>query len=134
MNTKQLNRLNQLDLKAKGCEHLTYEEINERHELEFLRNKQNINFRLPTNEKYYYAWQCYIFGENIKKFGHYNTPMHEIKTKGISFNKHSINIGGQYGRDIKRFNDKIELLGFVVGFNEMCQIISYNKRTNTKVS
>ena len=134
MNKKQLNRLNELDLKAKGSKYLTYEEINERHELEFLRNKQNINFRLPTDEKYYYAWQCYIFEENIKKFGHYNTPMDEIKTKGVSFNKHSINIGGQYGRDIKRFDDKKELLGFVVGFNEMCQIISYNKRTDIKAS
>lgn len=40
-----------------GCS----EDRHEIHELEFLRNKQNINFRLPTDEKYYYAWQCYIF-------------------------------------------------------------------------
>jgi hypothetical protein len=38
--------------------------------------------------------------------------------QGISFNKYSINIGSnQYGTDIKRFNSKEELLGFVIGFN-----------------
>ena len=81
MNKKQLNRLNELTRKIDsnlGCS----EDRHEIHELEFLRNKQNINFRLPTDEKYYYAWQCYIFEENIKKFGHYNTPMDEIENKG----------------------------------------------------
>tara|TARA_R110002012_G_C11222418_1_gene562855 strand:+ start:72 stop:482 length:411 start_codon:yes stop_codon:yes gene_type:complete len=136
MNKKQINRLNELDLKANAwpCKSFTSEEIHERCELEFIRNKQNINFRLPTANKYYYAAQCYKFEKNIKKHGFYNTPIDEIYTKGISFNKHSINIGGPYSRDIKRFNDKIELLGFVVGFNEACVIFSYNNRINQKAS
>ena len=42
MNKKQINRLKELDLKAESCKPSTTEEINERNELEFLRNKQNI--------------------------------------------------------------------------------------------
>ena len=133
MNNKQKKRLDDLNKKAKEGV-LEYEELMERKELEFIRNKQNINFRLPLAEKYYYAWQCYLFEKNIKKHGFYNTPMEEINSKGISFNKHSINIGCQYSRDIKRFNDKMELLGFVVGFNESCEIFSYNKRMNKEVA
>ena len=42
----------------------------------------------------------------------------EIQKEGISFNNYSINVGyNQYGNDIKRFNSKQELLGFVIGYN-----------------
>tara|TARA_Y100000994_G_scaffold228386_1_gene212621 strand:- start:391 stop:801 length:411 start_codon:yes stop_codon:yes gene_type:complete len=95
----------------------------ERSELEFKRNKDNINFRLSCKNKYYYAWQCYLFTQFVVKNGYkyYWQDMMDrnVIKQGISFNKYSINIGSnQYGTDIKRFNSKEELLGFVIGFNE----------------
>lgn len=99
--------------------------FNERSELEFKRNKDNINFRLSCNNKYYYAFQCYKFTQYILE-NSYKLALvpsmvstEDIKKQGISFNKYSINIGSnQYGSDLKRFNSKEELLGFVIGFNE----------------
>ena len=100
--------------------------FNERSELEFKRNKDNINFRLSCKNKYYYAWQCYLFTQYIikngfRKFNLYPEDWYikEMKENGISFNKYSINIGSnQYGTDLQRFNSKEELLGFVIGFNQ----------------
>ena len=43
----------------------------------------------------------------------------QIKEKGLSFNNYSINLGpNQYHQDLQRFNDKKEMLGFVVGYNK----------------
>jgi hypothetical protein len=42
-----------------------------------------------------------------------------IKKDGVCFNEYSINNGyNQYCRDMKRFNNKQEMLGFVIGYNE----------------
>ena len=42
-----------------------------------------------------------------------------IKKRGVCFNQYSINNGyNQFCRDIKRFNSKEEMLGFVIGYNE----------------
>jgi len=131
MNNKQRKRLEELN---NAGFNKTHEEFMERAELEFIRNKQNINFRLSGNDKYYNASQCNLFVKNIKQHGFYNTPMKEILEKGISFNKHSINVGGQYSRDIKRFNNTTEHLGFVVGFNEACSVFDYNETANREVS
>ena len=93
--------------------------ICERNEIEFKINKQEINFRLTGNNKYYYANQCAIFETHVLKngFGHISAKLIE-KEKGINFNEYSINTGfNQYSRDLKRFNNKNELLGFVVGYN-----------------
>tara|TARA_R100001015_G_scaffold11219_1_gene4624 strand:- start:324 stop:713 length:390 start_codon:yes stop_codon:yes gene_type:complete len=95
-----------------------YKLLIERNELEFKRNKQNINFRLTCNNKYYYANQCYKFTKHILENGFDNINKDEIKKHGISFNKYSINNGySQYHNDLKRFNNKDELLGFVIGYN-----------------
>ena len=88
-------------------------------EREFKINKKNINFRLSGRNKYYYAYQCALFTRNVLKhgFGHITKEM--IKKDGVCFNEYSINNGyNQYCRDIKRFNNKEELLGFVVGYNQ----------------
>jgi len=94
--------------------------FNERSELLFKRNKDNINFRLSCNNKYYYAFQCYKFTQYVLENGYRcDWQTEDIKKQGISFNKYSINIGSnQYGSDLKRFSSKEELLGFVIGFNE----------------
>ena len=89
------------------------------HEIQFKLNKENINFRLTGNNKYYYANQCKEFENNLKKFGYGHIKKEDIIKNGVCFNNYSINNGyNQYCRDIKRFNNKEELLGFVVGYNQ----------------
>lgn len=97
------------------------------HEEQFKQNKENINFVLKGDNKYYYANQCRIFTKLLMEngFGSY-IPKDRIQKDGISFNKYSINVGySQYCQDIKRFNSKEELLGFVIGYNEAQ--LQYNK-------
>ena len=91
----------------------------EMQEIQFKLNKQNINFRLTGDNKYYYADQCKEFENNLKKFGYGHIKKEDILKDGVCFNNYSINNGySQYCRDIKRFNNKEELLGFVVGYNQ----------------
>ena len=91
-----------------------YKLLIERNELEFKRNKENINFRLTCNNKYYYANQCYHFAKHIVINGYPYKDTNNINVNDISFNKHSIKIKNS---DIKTFNNKDELLGFVIGYN-----------------
>ena len=128
LNIKQLNKIesrineieNFLDNNRDYNKFDSNKLFNERSELLFKRNKDNINFRLSCNNKYYYAFQCYKFTQYVLENGYkYEWQKEDIKKQGISFNKYSINIGfNQYGSDLKRFNSKEELLGFVIGFNE----------------
>ena len=114
---KRLNEVNKL-IKDNNNIILNCDLIKERNDLEFKLNKENINFRLTCNNKYYYANQCKIFTNHIMKHGYPYKDIKKIKKDGISFNKYSINIGyNQYCDDLKRFNSKDELLGFVIGFN-----------------
>jgi len=91
-----------------------YKLLIERNELEFKRNKENINFRLTCNNKYYYANQCYQFAKHIVNNGYPYKDTNNINVNDISFNKHSIKINNS---DLKTFNNKDELLGFVIGYN-----------------
>ena len=128
LNIKQLNKIesrineieNFLDNNRDYNKFDSNKLFTERSELEFKRNKDNINFRLSCKNKYYYAFQCYKFTQYVLENGYkYEWQKEDIKKQGISFNKYSINIGSnQYGSDLKRFNSKEELLGFVIGFNE----------------
>ena len=88
-------------------------------DLEFNQNKKNINFILRGKNKYYYANQCAVFTKNLLLYGCYHITKDQIKKDGVCFNKYSINNGyNQYCRDIKTFNNKEEMLGFVIGYNE----------------
>ena len=127
--TKIENRINQItsylnnnghwNINIDNCTKL----IQERNELEFKINKQNINFKLTGNNKYYYASQCAKFTNHIMENGYPYIDIDRIKKDGISFNNFSINIGySQYHQDLKRFNSKDEMLGFVIGFNEATKI------------
>ena len=128
LNIKQLNkiesRINEiekfLDNNRDYNKFDSHKLFTERSELLFKRNKDNINFRLSCSNKYYYAFQCYEFTQYVLENGYRcDWQTEDIKKQGISFNKYSINIGSnQYGTDLKRFNSKEELLGFVIGFNE----------------
>ena len=103
-----------------------------RNDKEFKENKKNINFSLRGRNKYYYAYQCALFTKNINKYGFGHITVDMIKKDGVCFNQYSINNGyNQYCRDIKRFNNKQELLGFVIGYNEaithnFAEILGYN--------
>lgn len=118
MTKKQKLRLKELESKAE-TQFLSKEgEHSELIDLQFLDNKRTIHFRLSGNNKYYYACHCKIFTDYIKQNGIHRITPEEVQEKGVTFNRHSINIGGQFNYDIKRFDTIQELLGFVVGFNE----------------
>jgi len=88
-------------------------------DIEFKKNKHNINVVLKGDNKYFHANQCAEFTKNLLKYGYNNITSEEIKNKGVCFNKYSINNGySQYCRDIKRFNSKEEMLGFIIGYNQ----------------
>lgn len=119
---KTQNRLKEIESNLKDSNKLSLTEMSalfrERNELEFKINKENINFRLSGNNKYYYATHCKQFTDNLLKYGYGRKTPEQIKESGISFNNHSINFGyNQYCEDLKRFETKTELLGFVVGYN-----------------
>ena len=120
--TKTENRLKEIESLLKDSNKLKLTEMSvlfkERNELEFKINKENIKFRLSGDNKYYYAYHCKQFTDNLLKFGYGNKTPEKIKESGISFNNHSINFGyNQYCEDLKRFETKTELLGFVIGYN-----------------
>ena len=127
MNTKQieksLNRLKEIKVflnNNRDYSNFDYKELlMEKSEIQFKLNKQNINFILKNDNKYYYANQCALFTSNLLKNGYGHISKFEIEKNGISFNKYSINNGyNQYCRDIKGFSSTQELLGFVIGYNQ----------------
>ena len=94
-------------------------EYQKRNDIEFTENKKNINCTLRGDSKYYHANQCALFTKNLLKFGFGHITKDQIKKDGICFNKYSINNGyNQFCRDLKRFNSKEEMFGFVIGYNE----------------
>jgi len=117
MNKKETVKLAELNAKARGNIHLTSEEINLWNELEYKRNKQNIHFTLSGINKYYKAFQCWDFTQYILKNGYRRTKPSDIES--IYFDKNSITIRliSTAETDIERFNNKNELLNFVIGFN-----------------
>ena len=121
MNNKQKQKLeNRLQVISNILDNkVDLQLVIEMQEIQFKLNKQNINFRLTGDNKYYYADQCKEFENNLKKFGYGYIKKEDILKDGVCFNNYSINNGyNQYCRDIKRFNNKEELLGFVVGYNQ----------------
>ena len=119
MNDTITNQINEIETKILNTkmydlsiDHISL--IQKRNELEFKRNKQNINIRLTCNNKYYYANQCYSFAKHILNNGYPYKDTNNININDISFNKHSITIKNS---DIKTFNNKDEMLGFVIGYN-----------------
>ena len=121
MNNKQKQKLeNRLQVISNILDNkVDLQLVIEMQEIQFKLNKENINFRLTNDNKYYYADQCKEFENNLKKFGYGHIKKEDILKDGVCFNNYSINNGySQYCRDIKRFNNKEELLGFVVGYNQ----------------
>tara|TARA_R110000824_G_C14683010_1_gene620487 strand:+ start:83 stop:472 length:390 start_codon:yes stop_codon:yes gene_type:complete len=120
--TKMQNRVKEIEIILEKSSN--HDLFMERSELLFKLNKENINFTLKGQNKYYHAKQCKEFENNLKKHGYGHLKKEDILKDGVCFNKYSINNGyNQYCRDIKRFSNKEELLGFVVGYNQSI----YNK-------
>ena len=94
-------------------------DFNKEKEQEFNQAKKKITFSLRGKNKYYYAFQCALFEKNIIKWGYdsYATKK-SVASEGLLFNEYSITLGHYYGHDLKRFNDRKEMLGFVIGFND----------------
>ncbi len=122
LSIKQVTRLHELNKKAKSCEAFTTEEIHERNDLQFLRNKENVNMRLSGDNKYYYANQCAMFIRHIEKHGFNGYHEDDIESVyitsspyyGASANARLISGGETH---IKAFNSNKELLGFIIGYN-----------------
>lgn len=122
MNNKETKRLEILETKASNCEHMTSEEVRERNELLFKRNKQNIYMRLSGYDKYYYAFQCWDFTQYIMTNGFQQYKAKDIESISIvncqyygASIKARLVSGGE--TNLKTFNDKKEMLGFIAGFN-----------------
>lgn len=95
------------------------EEFHKEREIEFKEAKEKITFQLRGDNKYYYAFQCALFEKNLIEYGYdsYATKK-SVASEGLYFNEYSITLGHYYGYDLKRFNSKQEMLGFVIGYNE----------------
>lgn len=91
--------------------------LHKEREAEFKRNKENIYMRLTGYDKYYYANQCWNFTQHILKHGFNNYKPSDIES--LYFDTHNITIRlvSTAETDIKRFNTKQEMLGFVIGWN-----------------
>ena len=91
--------------------------LQQRSDLEFKINKENIYVRLTGYDKYYYANQCAEFTTYILSNGIKQHKASDIA--GVSFHTHNISIrfNSSAESDIQRFETKQEMLGFVVGFN-----------------
>lgn len=122
MKNKETKRLEILETKVRKGGQLTTDELLERHELKFKRNKQNVFMRLSGHDKYYYASQCWEFTQNIITNGFQQYKAKDIESisivncqyYGAKINARLVSGGETH---LKTFNDKKEMLGFIVGFN-----------------
>jgi len=129
MNKKQIERLTELELRSRNCEHFTSHVMQELNELEFLRNKENVDMRLTGKNKYYNAYQCYDFLTHIKTSGYNRYKANDIESVYITSSPYygakvaaRLNSGGV--ADLKSFNENKELLNFIIGFNEALYQVS----------
>ena len=94
------------------------QELHNKLDQEYQRNKQNVRCRLVGTSKEYNAHQCYIFAENVKLSGWNRYTSKDIKE--VYFNTHSVSAtltsGGH--TDLKLFNTASEMFAWVAGFNE----------------
>tara|TARA_R110000822_G_C15073701_1_gene468904 strand:- start:344 stop:631 length:288 start_codon:yes stop_codon:yes gene_type:complete len=85
-----------------------------------------INLRISKEDKEYYHYQFNEFVFNARAYGFNGASKEDIIKKGLSFNPLCISNGStQYDKNLKRFEKKNELLGFVVGYNTAIQKMKY---------
>ena len=93
------------------------EYLQQRSDLEFKINKENIYVRLTGNDKYYYAHECAKFTRYILKNGFQQYKPKDINDVYFDIHNITIRLMSTGETDIKRFETKQEMLGFVLGFN-----------------
>ncbi len=123
MTANQYNRLCALNLKCAENISLTHEEIIERNELQFLENKQCLDFSLRGDSKYYYAANCAEFCKFIEANGAKGYTPDDIQKCYICFSQYyggsiRATLSGGGVTIIKSFNDKLPMLEYIVGHNE----------------
>lgn len=91
----------------------------EQRDRDIAKGKEMITFSLRGNNKDYYALQCLQFSENIKRYGFNHIATKErLADEYLYFQKHRITLEHHFGYDLKTFDSKEEMLGFVIGYNE----------------
>jgi len=96
-----------------------YDRFKKEREIEFKQAKEKILFSLRGGRKYYIAFQCALFEKNIIEHGYDSyANKQSVKDKGLLFDEHKITLGSSYGHDLKTFDSKQEMIGFVIGYNE----------------
>lgn len=120
-------------LKVNNMDYRKLEEIHKRfhkeRELEYKEAKEKITFQLRGDNKYYYAFQCAKFEKNLIKYGYdSHATQSSVAKEGLMFNEYSITLGHYYGHDLKRFNSKQEMLGFVIGYNDCINNLEYSSK------
>ena len=110
------------------------QELHNKLDKEYQRNKENIRCRLVGTSKEYNAHQCYIFAQNVKLNGWNRYTAADIKE--VYFDTHSVTAvltsGGE--TDLKRFNGANEMFAWVAGFNECIFQIEREGTPNTIVT
>lgn len=85
-----------------------------------------INLRISKEDKEYYHYQFNEFVFNAREYGFNGATKEDIIKKGLSFNPLCISNGPtQYKFNLKRFEKKNEILGFVVGYNSAIQLMKF---------
>lgn len=118
-----INEINTLDEMTK--------QFHKDREIEFKQAKEKISFTLRGKTKYYYAFQCALFEKNIIKYGYdcYATSK-SVANEGLIFSEYKISLGHPHGYHLKTFDNKAEMLGFVIGFNECIASLEHNSAIN----
>ena len=117
MKNKERKKVEELMTNATGGGHLASEENHLWNELELTRNKENTNFRLSGNSKYYYDYQCWDFTQHILKNGYRRYKPSDIENVYFDNNSITIRLVSTAESDIERFENSKELLSFVIGWN-----------------
>lgn len=105
------------------------ENFEKQRDAELKQGREKMTFSLRGNNRDFYAWQCVKFENSVKHYGFDHVATRErILEEGLVFNKHSITLGHQYGYDLKNFNSKEEMLGFVIGYNEAINNLEHDNR------
>ena len=91
--------------------------IDER-EKEYKEQKQCVHFRLQGDTKFYYAFHCHQYCTFIKENGYGTIGAERIKDVYCKDWKIVLEFTKGGIHNIKYFDNKSELLGYVVGFTE----------------
>jgi len=107
---------------------MTINEYIKQQDAEHKNNMQYAKMILKGDTKHYYSNHCKLLCEWFQNNGYYNIKPSDIDRVFVEYNKYyggkivikTKNGGAEH--TVKTFNDKNELLGYVVGFVESKQL------------